>query len=151
MVVVQLAGGPWTWKFQDWFLLNHINALKHGRDMEIEAAKTFIEFIKGKLTDIKLNVCGLFVDDTLPYVGTSPDRVLLCSCCEKACVKIKSPYSINYTKPRYSNLEYLRLYDGRTVLKKSHKYYTQCYYWTYNKLFCCLDSPLNDYWWDIFW
>ena len=43
--------------------------------MEIEAAKTFIEFIKGKLTDIKLNVCGLFVDDTLPYVGTSPDSI----------------------------------------------------------------------------
>ena len=34
--------------------------------------------------------------------------------------------AINYTKPCYSNLEYLQLCDGKTVLKKSHKYYTQC-------------------------
>ena len=31
-----------------------------------------------------------------------------------------------YTKPRYSNLEYLRLRDRKTVFKKSHKYYKQC-------------------------
>ena len=96
--------------------------------MEIEAAKTFIEFIKGKHTDVKLSDCGLFVDETLPYVGASLGRILLCSCCEKACVEIKCPYSINYAKPCscYSNLEYLRLRDGKTVLKKSHRCYTQC-------------------------
>ena len=33
---------------------------------------------------------------------------------------------MNYTKPCYSNLEYLGLCDGKTVLKKSRKYYTQC-------------------------
>ena len=66
------------------------------------------------------------MDETLPYVGASPDRILLCSCCEKACVEIKCPYSINYTKPCYSNLEYLRLCDGKTLLRKSQKYYTLC-------------------------
>ena len=91
--------------------------------MEIEAANTLIEFIKGKRKDIKLSDCGLFVDETLPYVGSSPFRVLLCSCCEKAYVEIKCPYSINYTKPCSSNLEYLRPCDGKTVLKMSHKYY----------------------------
>ena len=75
--------------------------------MEIEVAKTFIEFIKRKHKDIKLSDRGLFVDVTLPYVGASPDRILLCLCCEKACVEIKCPYSINYIKPCYSNLEYL--------------------------------------------
>ena len=62
----------------------------------------------------------------LPYVDASPDRILLCSWCEKACVEVKFPYSKSYTKPFYSNLEYLRLCDGKTVLKKSHKYYTHC-------------------------
>ena len=75
---------------------------------------------------IKLSDCGLFVDETLSYVGASPDRILLCSCCEKACVEIKCPYPINYTKSCYSNLEYSRLCDGKTAFKKSHKYYTQC-------------------------
>ena len=60
------------------------------------------------------------------HVGASPDRILLCSSCEKASVEIKYPYSINYTKSCYSNLEYLRLCGGKTVSKKSHKYYTQC-------------------------
>ena len=98
--------------------------------MEMEAANTSIEFIIGKHKDIKLSDCGLLVDAdyllTLPYVGTSPERILLCSCCEKVFVEIKCPYSIHYTKPCYSNLEYLRLCDGKTVFKKSHIYYTQC-------------------------
>ena len=108
------------------FAKPNITSLKYVRDMEIEAANTFIEFIKGKYTDIKFSDCGLFVDETLPYVSASPDRLLLCSCCEKACVEIKCRYSINCTEPCYSNLEYLRRCNGKTVLKTSHKYYTQC-------------------------
>ena len=50
-------------------------------------------FVKPK--DIKLSDCGLSVDETLPYAGASPDRILLCSCSEKASVEIKCPYSIN--------------------------------------------------------
>ena len=65
--------------------------------MEIEATNTFIEFIEGKHKDIYLSDSGLFVDETLPYVGAGPDRILLCSCCEKAFVEIKCPYSTNYT------------------------------------------------------
>ena len=76
--------------------------------------------------DIKLSDCGLFVDETLPYVSANPDILLLCSCCEKTCVEIKCRYSINCIEPCYSNLEYLRLCDGKTVLKTSHKYYIQC-------------------------
>ena len=57
-----------------------ILALKYGRDMEIEAPNTFTEFIKGKHMDIKLSNRWIFVDETLPYVGASPGRILLCSC-----------------------------------------------------------------------
>ena len=75
--------------------------------MEIEPTNTLIDFVKGKNTDIKLSDCGLFVDETLPYVSARPDRTFLCSCCENTCVEIKCLYSINFTKPCYSNLEYL--------------------------------------------
>ena len=108
------------------FVEPNIPALEYSRDMEVEAANTFIEFIKEKHKNIKLSDCGVFVDETLQYVGESPDRILLCSFCEKACLEIKCPYSISYTKPCYSNFEYLRLCDGKTVLKKSHNHYTQC-------------------------
>ena len=85
--------------------------------MEIKAANTFIEIINGKHTDIKLSDFGLLADELLPYISASPDKILLCSCCEKACVEIKRSYS---------NLEYLRLCHGKTLLKKSQKYYTLC-------------------------
>ena len=78
------------------FIKPIIPTLKFGRCVEIEAANTFIEFIKKKHANIKLSNCGLFVDETLPYVGASPDRILLCSCCEKACVEMKFSYSINF-------------------------------------------------------
>ena len=89
------------------FVKPSIPTLKYDGDIEIEAANTFIEFIKGKQKDIKLSYCGLFLDKTLSYVDGSSYRILPCSCCEKACVKIKCPYSINCTKPCYYNLEYL--------------------------------------------
>ena len=109
------------------FVKPNIAVIKYGRAMEIEVANIFIEFIKRKNTDIKLSDCGLFVDETLLYLGARPDRILLCcSCCKKVCVEIKCPCWIDYTKPCYSNSEYLRLCNGKTVLKKSHKYYTQC-------------------------
>ena len=117
--------------------------------MEIKATNTFIEFIREKHADIKLIGYALFVNETLPYVGASPNRILLCSCCEKACLKITFPYSINCTKPCYSNLEYLRFCDEETVEKVPHLLHTKhaadgCY-WNYKNLFCYLDSPWNDY------
>ena len=50
------------------FIKSNIPDLKYGRDMEIEIANTFNEFIKhmGEHMDIKLSDCGLFVDETLP-------------------------------------------------------------------------------------
>ena len=83
-----------------------IPALKYGRDMEIEAANTFIEFIKGKHKDIKLSDSGLFVDERLLYETANPDRISLCSFCEKACGEIKYVYSVNYTKLCYCIQEY---------------------------------------------
>ena len=51
------------------FVKPNIPALKYGTDIEINAAKTFIEFIKKKHTDINLSDRVLFVDETLTYVG----------------------------------------------------------------------------------
>ena len=107
--------GPWTKKFQNCFFIKSIiPALKYGRCVQIEAANTFIEFIKKKHADIKLSNCGLFVDETLPNVGGSPDRILL--------------WIFMLWKGLWGNqiLLFNKLCDGNTELKKSNKYYTQC-------------------------
>ena len=75
------------------FIKPNFPALKYGRDMENRGSKYFhTEFIEEKYKDIKLSESGLFVDETLPYVGASPDLVFPCSCSEKGCVEIKCPY-----------------------------------------------------------
>ena len=54
-------------------------------------------------------------------MGASPDRLISCLCCGKACIKIKCPYSVNYTEPNEQNLDY-SYKDGDTVnLKQYHK------------------------------
>ena len=71
--------------------------------------------------------CGLFLDKMHPYIGASPDRMVTCDCCPKACVEVKCPYSTNYTSPTDPavNLSYLKNMNGILKVKDTHKYYTQ--------------------------
>ena len=56
----------------------------------------------------------------MQYIGARPDRLMSCSCCGKACIEIKCPYSINYTDPNEQNLDYLYK-DGDTGKLKQIK------------------------------
>ena len=87
--VVQLTCGRWTRQKDSRlvFVKPNIPAPKYGKNMEIETANIFIEFIKRKHKDIKLSDCEIFVDEKLPYVA-SPDRILLCSCCQNHVILI---------------------------------------------------------------
>ena len=83
-------------------------------------------------------------------MGASPDRLMSCLCCGKACIKIQYPYSINYTEPNEQNLNY-SYKDGDTVNPKQyHKYFTQYFmqmgYKNQKWLRCGLD-----YTWDGDW
>ena len=106
------------------FVNPNIPALKYGRDIEMEVVNTFAEYIKNYHQDCIISECGLVLDETMPYIGASPDQLMSCSCCGKACIEIKCPYSINYTEPIYI---YYLYKDRNTVkLKQYHKYFTQC-------------------------
>ena len=101
------------------FVNPNISALKYGRDMEIEAVNTFAEYIKNYHQDCIISELGLVLNETMPYIGASPDQLMLCSCCDKACIEIKCPYSINYTEPDEQNLDYLYI-DGDAVKLKHY-------------------------------
>ena len=62
------------------------------------------------------------------YVGAIPDRILTCSCHPKAGIEVKFPYSISHLSPDDPKvkLDYLKIVDGKFVLNRKHKYYTQC-------------------------
>ena len=112
------------------FVSPDIPALKYGRAMEDEAVKTFVQLMKGKHTNFAVSECGLFLDTELPYVGSSPDRIVSCTCCKQSCLEVKCPYSINYTSPRdpdvKGKLPYLVHNDNLIKLNRKHQYYTQC-------------------------
>ena len=113
--------------------LTHTNpnvpALKYGRTMEINAVNDFQELYRKEHQDFKLTECGLFLHNEYPFLGGSPDRIVSCSCCGKACLEVKCPISINYTTPFDPNAKLPYLYkddNNKLSLNRRHKYYTQC-------------------------
>jgi len=81
------------------FVSPDIPALKYRQAMEENAANEFLNHFSKQHINLKLHECGLFLDEKEPFIGASPDRIMTCLCCPKACVEIKCPYSINYTSP----------------------------------------------------
>ena len=105
-----------------------IPALKYGHTMEPVARDVYRKtLIAQGHKNVSVNLCGLFVDPELSYMGATPDGVVSCDCCGKGVVELKCPFSISHQAPSADNLPYLcRNEQGRTCLKKSHHYYDQC-------------------------
>ena len=40
-----------------------------------------------------ISQCGLLLDPTNPFIGTSPDGVVQCTCCGTGVIEIKCPFS----------------------------------------------------------
>lgn len=40
-----------------------------------------------------MHTCGLFVDQTAPFLGASPDALVHCICCGNGIVEVKCPWS----------------------------------------------------------
>ena len=111
------------------FVNPNIPALKYGQSMEVNAINEFYEHMSKSHKNLKLSDCGIVLDKSHPYIGASPDQIVKCDCCSKACLEVKCPYSINYTSPNNpdNKLEYLKKdHNGVLKLNKAHKYYTQC-------------------------
>ena len=110
------------------FVNPNIPALKYGREMEVNAVNKFKCILSETHKNVKIVDCGLYLDEQFPYIGASPDRIILCSCCPKACLEVKCPFSINYTTPYDPSIKlpYLTRKDDVIKLNRNHKYYTQC-------------------------
>ena len=63
--------------------------------------------MKKKHKNLVISECGLFLGKTNCFIGASPDRLMICDCCEDVCVEIKCDLSINYEKLNEKNLDYL--------------------------------------------
>ena len=110
------------------FVNPDLHALKYGRTMEVEAINCFSNIMK-EHTNFTVSNCGLYLHSELPYVGGSPDGIVNCDCCGRACLEIKCPFSINYTSPTNPDIKLPYLVkneNDKLTINKRHRYFTQC-------------------------
>jgi len=91
-------------------------SVRHGTKYEPVAVNKY-ELISGK----KTTACGLFVCEQLPFLGSSPDRVVD----EHTLLEIKCPYSARNCNIDHVTVPYLILENGKLVLDTNHDYYYQ--------------------------
>ena len=104
----------------------NLPALKYGRTVEPVARQNY-EFVMREKGHKKVNVkkCGMFVDKTLIFMGSSPDGIVTCECCGSGALEIKCPLSIAHKDPRRTLQPYLTRSHGTLSLKENHQYMTQ--------------------------
>lgn len=78
--------------------------------------------------DVQITKCGLFLSESHPFLGASPDGLLN----DEYTIEVKCPYSANYQDINTTNIPYLECINGELSLKKNHPYYTQ----VQGQLFC---------------
>ncbi|XP_040358542.1 uncharacterized protein LOC121047403 [Ixodes scapularis] len=91
------------------------NDMKRGLLLEPEA-RTLFQEKNASHVDLDVKESGLFLSQSHPFLGASPDGIVSCSCCEKRLIEIKCPRSL----ATFSKSE---LHDGR--LKPTSKHYAQ--------------------------
>ena len=102
-----------------------LHALKYGQNMEKIAADKYLKSFEKQHQNVTYRECGLFVHQSKPFLSASPDLLVEGSCCGAGVLEIKCPYSILNEVPTAKNVPYLKIKDGRIILKKNHAYFAQ--------------------------
>ena len=107
--------------------LDHIEAVKWGREHEKEAREDFVRTRSPKHENFSVKTCGLFVHQDFSYIAASPDGIAQCECCEKHVVEFKCPFKIKGVSvdESFKETDFLEERDGAIHLKTWHRYFTQ--------------------------
>ena len=74
-------------------------AIKHGRALELHAKRKYVYEFKRTQLNFNCKDIGLVLFKQYPYLGGSPDLIVVCKCCSKGVVEIKCPSSVADEKP----------------------------------------------------
>ena len=70
----------------------NIPALKYDRAVEKDANQRIeVNLSKLMINSKSYNVAFFFVKE-MPFVGGSPDAIIMCNCCGLTCLEVKSPF-----------------------------------------------------------
>ena len=75
--------------------------------------------------DLVVSQCGLYIDESRPYIAATPDGLIWCSCCGKGVLEIKCPYSYRDVPVEKMASEASTFLNPDGKLKQNHKYYYQ--------------------------
>ena len=67
-------------------------ATKWGLQKEKVALKQYVTMRRETHTNLVLEESGLCISTQYPFLGASPDSLVICDCCDKGCVEVKCPY-----------------------------------------------------------
>ena len=99
-------------------------AMLYGLKNEKNALAVFFDIFKKSHKNAKMKEIGLVLYDKFPYIGGSPDALVLCDCCkEPFLIEVKCPFRLAETG--ISSWRILEYFDERQNLKKTHTYFNQ--------------------------
>ena len=80
--------------------IDHVPAIRWGRENEDRARKEYVTQVKAQHHDINVHCCGLVVNLNHPFLEASPDGMVSCTCCrEPDLLEIKCPYKYRFQLP----------------------------------------------------
>uniref|UniRef100_A0A1A8G6W1 Zinc finger PHD-type domain-containing protein n=1 Tax=Nothobranchius korthausae TaxID=1143690 RepID=A0A1A8G6W1_9TELE len=102
----------------------NVSSVIWGENMEQTARQHYSDFMSKNHQGLMVSTCGLVVQPSEPYLGSSPDGIVTCTCCGKGVVEIKCPYK--YRESLQGSTEDPKFcLDNSLVLKPTHTYYYQ--------------------------
>eukprot|EP00112_Aurelia_sp_Birch-Aquarium-sp1_P004894 Seg1553.4 transcript_id=Seg1553.4/GoldUCD/mRNA.D3Y31 product="hypothetical protein" protein_id=Seg1553.4/GoldUCD/D3Y31 len=111
-------------------------ALQYGRAMENEAVTSFERMFEETHRNAKLEDCGIYLCQDMPFQGGSPDRIVSCDCCGKFCLEVKCPFSISHKSPLDpdAKLPYLKRSSDQTLsMNRNHRLFFTFLDYSYKK------------------
>ncbi|XP_077491446.1 uncharacterized protein LOC144102049 isoform X1 [Amblyomma americanum] len=104
-------------------------AVQYGINYEQLAKQRALAAFQTKHTNCRLEDCGLMIHPRYPYLGCSPDGLLVCDCHPPALLEVKCLYSLRHVHPdeliKEGQCKADFCLDSAGVLKAAHKYYYQ--------------------------
>ena len=80
--------------------------LKWGQRNEAVGKKLFMKGHKAIHNHVEFEEQGLYISDTYPFIGASPDGLISCKICGKFLIEIKCPYTKRNFSPKIAAKEH---------------------------------------------
>ena len=104
-------------------------ACQYGCDHEDLSRQIYAQKFAVKHEEFLVIHCGLILDPKFPFLGTSPDGLVNCKCCNSRVLEIKCPFSSkqkSFVELANDNPSFCLDNDnGSLILKLDHSYYFQ--------------------------